>query len=114
MDGVTVDLLQILELVVFGILAAHEALSAPAIQAQARVRALQATYVLDCPAHRLDEGAGSLADLLRAGPTPTWLERLSPITAPIFSAPSANVSTIVPVRLALVTARCVIAADCAT
>jgi hypothetical protein len=68
---------------VFGILAAHTALSAPPIAAERHVRALKVTYLLDCPAHRVDEPSGSLADRLRSGPTPAWLERLSPPAAPI-------------------------------
>jgi hypothetical protein len=61
----------------WGILATHDALAAPAAEAEERARALHATYVLDCPAHKLlAPGTGLGADL-RAGRAPTWLEPLS-------------------------------------
>lgn len=61
----------------WGILAAHDALSAPAARAEAQVRALRVTYVLDCPAHPLRAAPGGLAADLRAGHPPAWLQPLS-------------------------------------
>ena len=60
------------------ILAAHLAFDAPPDQAEARVRALGATYVIDCPPYPMYVAAGSAsADLLRKGPPPAWLEPVS-------------------------------------
>lgn len=61
----------------WGLLAEHEALGATPAQALAKVRALHAAYVLDCPSHGVDQPAGSLAARLRAGDSPPWLERVS-------------------------------------
>ncbi len=57
--------------------AVHEALDAPPAQAEARVRALKADYVVDCPSYPLIVGAKSFATTLRHGGTPAWLEPLS-------------------------------------
>jgi hypothetical protein len=61
----------------WGILAAHDALSAPAAQAEGQVRALHTTYVVDCPAHLLRSPAGGLGDDIRKGRAPSWLQRVS-------------------------------------
>jgi hypothetical protein len=61
----------------WGILAAHDALAAPAAEAEGRVRALHASYILDCPVHRLRSPAGSLGDDIRHGRPPAWLQPLS-------------------------------------
>ena len=61
----------------WGILAAHDALAAPAAQAEAPVRGLRATYIVDCPAHFLRLPAGSLGADIRQGHAPAWLQRLS-------------------------------------
>jgi len=61
----------------WGILAAHDALNAPTIAAQARVRALRARYVVDCPGDNSDPPAASLTDDLRRGRAPAWLRVLS-------------------------------------
>jgi hypothetical protein len=61
----------------WGILAAHDALSAPAAGAEAQVRALGAAYVVDCPAHRLRTDPTGLAGDLRRGRVPAWLAPLS-------------------------------------
>lgn len=67
----------------WGILAAHDALSAPAASAEGRVRALHAAYVLDCPVHPLRADPASLAGDLRRGRPPAWLQRLSGPREPI-------------------------------
>jgi len=59
------------------ILAVHRVFDAPPAQAEARVRALGATYVLDCPPYPLVADPGSFGARLRAGPAPAWLEALS-------------------------------------
>lgn len=61
----------------WGLLAAHDALAAPTQQAEAAVRALHATYIVDCPVHVLRAPSASLAADLRRGNTPAWLQRLS-------------------------------------
>jgi len=61
----------------WGILAAHDALTAPAARAEGAVRALRVTYIVDCPAHALRAPAGSLAADLRQGRPPVWLQPLS-------------------------------------
>jgi hypothetical protein len=60
------------------ILAVHEAFNAPPNQAEARVRALGADYVLDCPTYPMFIDAGSFGARLRQGPPPAWLIPLSP------------------------------------
>ena len=59
------------------ILAAHNALNAPPASAEARVRALRVTYVVDCPPYPMVVAPGSFGARLRAGQTPVWLEPLS-------------------------------------
>jgi len=59
------------------ILAAHDALQTPPAPAEAKVRALGVTYVLDCPRHYTQESRGSLLLALRAHKTPAWLTLLS-------------------------------------
>ncbi len=59
------------------ILAAHEALQAPTAEAQARIRALGVTYVVDCPGRGSQETAGSFAVDLRTKSSPPWLQPLS-------------------------------------
>ena len=59
------------------ILAAHNALNAPPAVAEARVRRLGVTYVVDCPAYPMYAARGSFGAGLRAGQTPAWLEPLS-------------------------------------
>jgi hypothetical protein len=61
----------------WGILAAHDALAAPAAQAEGQVRALGASYIVDCPVHRLREPSGGLGDDIRRGRPPAWLQSLS-------------------------------------
>jgi len=61
----------------WGILAAHDALEAPAGAAQARVRALNVRYIVDCPGDMSDPRPASLHDDLRFGRTPAWLRALS-------------------------------------
>ena len=59
------------------ILAAHVALQAPPAKAETLIRALRATYLLDCRRHLTQEDAGSLMDALRHGAAPTWLTQVS-------------------------------------
>jgi hypothetical protein len=59
------------------ILAHHQAWNAKPPLAEARVRALGATYVVDCPPYPMVVDPGSFGDLLRKGRVPSWLERLS-------------------------------------
>lgn len=61
----------------WGILAAHDALSAPAAGAEAQVRALHAAYIVDCPIHVLRTDPAGLAGDLRRGRPPAWLQPLS-------------------------------------
>jgi hypothetical protein len=63
----------------WGILAAHEALDAPAPAAEARLRALGVRYVLDCPKDASEPRPGGLTAELRRGATPAWLR---PLAAP--------------------------------
>lgn len=62
----------------WGILAAHDALSATAVQAEAKVRALKIDYLVDCPTdstvHRAPK---SIEADLAHGQVPGWLEKLS-------------------------------------
>ena len=67
----------------WGILAAHEALAAPEGEAEGRVRALRATYIVDCAMHYTRAPAGALADDIRRGRAPAWLQRLSTPGAPL-------------------------------
>jgi hypothetical protein len=62
----------------WGILAAHDALSAGAAQAEAKIRALKIDYVAACPADDTVHPAPKSieADLMH-GQAPHWLERLS-------------------------------------
>jgi hypothetical protein len=56
------------------IIAAHEAFAATPAAAEAKVRALGATYVVDCPGSYLGVPAGSFGWRLRRGQVPAWLE----------------------------------------
>ena len=67
----------------WGILAAHDALAAPQAQAEGRVRALRATYILDCPAHLLRLPAGSVGADIRQGRAPAWLRPVSVPAEPL-------------------------------
>jgi hypothetical protein len=61
----------------WGILSAHDALAAPAARAEEQVRALRATYIVDCPVHPLMLPPGSVGADIRAGRPPAWLQPLS-------------------------------------
>ncbi len=61
----------------WGILAAHDALGANPAAAEAKVRALKADYVVDCPTNALRVGPTSFEAGLRHGQTPPWLTKLS-------------------------------------
>jgi hypothetical protein len=62
-----------------GILAAHDALAAPPQAAEAKVRRLGATYVVDCLGYNYKIEPNGLIAALRADPRPpAWLEPLSP------------------------------------
>jgi hypothetical protein len=60
------------------ILAVHNVWDGPPAQAEARVRALGADYVVDCPPYPIMADPGTFGALLRKGPPPAWLETLSP------------------------------------
>jgi hypothetical protein len=60
------------------ILAVHNVWNAPPALAEARVRALHADYVVDCPPYPIVAGPGTFGVLLRKGPPPPWLRALSP------------------------------------
>jgi hypothetical protein len=59
------------------ILAAHLVFAGPPAQAEARVRALGANLIVDCPPYPLTVSAGSFGDELRKRPPPGWLQVLS-------------------------------------
>lgn len=59
------------------ILAAHNALNAAPPLAEARVRRMGVTYVVDCPPYPMSVDVGSFGARLRAGQTPAWLDALS-------------------------------------
>ena len=61
----------------WGILAAHDALSARASAADSKVRALKVSYVVVCAAASDKPPRGSLGDDLANGEVPGWLETLS-------------------------------------
>lgn len=61
----------------WGILASHEALNAPGAVAEAKVRALKADYLVECPTNGLRVGPHSFEADLRRGSTPGWLQPLS-------------------------------------
>lgn len=61
----------------WGILAEHDALSQPAGPAEAAVRALGASYIVDCPAHILRVAPGGVGEDIREGHPPSWLTPLS-------------------------------------
>ena len=59
------------------ILAVHNVWNAPPALAEARVRALRADYVVDCPPYPIVAAPGTFGTLLRKGPPPPWLRALS-------------------------------------
>jgi hypothetical protein len=59
------------------LLAVHGAFNAPPNLAEARVRALHADYVVDCPGYPMFLDPGSFGMRLRQGPPPPWLSQLS-------------------------------------
>jgi len=59
------------------ILAVHQVWAVPPPQAEARVRALHADYVADCPPYPLMVGQKSFGASLRKNPTPPWLRLVS-------------------------------------
>ena len=61
----------------WGILAAHAAEGAPAAAAEAKVRALNVAYLVECPTNPLRVGPSSLEADVRAGRLPAWLQPLS-------------------------------------
>ena len=62
----------------WGIWAAHEAQDAAPEAAEAKVRALNVTYMVECAGNPLRVGPNSFEASLRAGKVPGWLETLSP------------------------------------
>jgi hypothetical protein len=61
----------------WGILAAYEALNAPANVARAHVRGLNVRYIVDCPTDQSDPRPAGLQDDLRRGRVPAWLRPMS-------------------------------------
>ena len=61
----------------WGILAAHDAVSAPAVQAEAKFRALKIDYLVECPTDNVHRAPGSIETDLARGQMPVWLEKLS-------------------------------------
>jgi len=61
----------------WGILSAHDALTARPGEAERHLRRLKVRYVLDCRTNPVKGAAGSLASDLRQGRTPAWLQVLS-------------------------------------
>jgi hypothetical protein len=61
----------------WGILAAHDAVSANGVQAEAKFRALKITYLVECPASPVAPSPGSIEAQLTRGDVPAWLEPLS-------------------------------------
>ena len=61
----------------WGILAAHDALGAAPADAEAKVRALNVAYVVECPANPLRVGPTSFEAGLRKGDVPSWLTKVS-------------------------------------
>jgi hypothetical protein len=61
----------------WGILAAHDAVSAPATLAEAKFRALKIDYLVECPSDNVHRAPGSIEADLARGQVPDWLEKLS-------------------------------------
>jgi len=61
----------------WGILAAHDALSATAAQAEAKFRALKIDYLVECPTSPVHPAPKSIEADLEQGQVPDWLENLS-------------------------------------
>ena len=61
----------------WGILAAHDALSANSAQAEAKFRALKIDYLAECPASPVAPEPGSIEADLKQGNVPGWLQPLS-------------------------------------
>ena len=61
----------------WGILAAHDALSADARRAEEKFRALHIDYLVECPASPIHPEPGTVEDDLARGTIPPWLEKLS-------------------------------------
>lgn len=59
------------------ILAEHEVWNGPPAAAEARVRALGADYLVDCPPYPIAAGPKTFGVELRKGATPAWLQPLS-------------------------------------
>lgn len=59
------------------ILAEHLVWDGPPAAAEARVRALHADYLVDCPPYPIAAGRGTFGTLLRKGAIPPWLQPLS-------------------------------------
>ncbi len=61
----------------FGIYAEHEAEDGPPAQAEARMRALNVAYVVECPDYILRGGPDSFQVALQGDDVPPWLQPLS-------------------------------------
>jgi hypothetical protein len=61
----------------WGILAAHDAVSATATQAEAKFRTLKIDYLVECPTDNVRLAPDSIEADLARGQVPDWLEKLS-------------------------------------
>ncbi len=61
----------------WGIWKAYEALGGPTAQAQARLKAMNISYVIDCRTNALRVNPNGFEGDLRRGRIPSWIERLS-------------------------------------
>jgi asparagine N-glycosylation enzyme membrane subunit Stt3 len=61
----------------WGILAAHDAVTATSAQAQAKMRALKIDYLVECPTNTVPPAPKSIEEDLARGQVPDWLEKLS-------------------------------------
>ena len=62
---------------VWGILAAHDAMTATSARAEAKFRSLKIDYLVECPTSPILPQPGSIEADLARGEIPDWLELLS-------------------------------------
>jgi hypothetical protein len=67
----------------WGILKGYEALGGPTALAQARLKTLNVTYVVDCQLNPLRVNSSGFEGDLRRGRLPTWIERVSSPAQPL-------------------------------
>jgi len=61
----------------WGILAAHDAVTATSAQAEGKMRALKIDYLVECPTNTVPPAPKSIEEDLARGQVPAWLEKLS-------------------------------------